>query len=113
MTADKSKLVFSTDGQKDHRKSGAKKSQPQKAVPNDGFVYVRYERKGRKGKGVCVIAGVPGDKAKLKELAFLVKAKCGTGGTVKDGTIEIQGDFRDTIKTVLEGQGYKVKFSGG
>lgn len=118
MTADKSKLVFSTDGQKDHRKSGAKKpprpsQKAQKAVPNDGFVYVRYERKGRKGKGVCVIAGVPGDKAKLKELAFLVKAKCGTGGTVKDGTIEIQGDFRDTIKTVLEGQGHKVKFSGG
>lgn len=109
----KSKLVFSTDGDQsqDHRKTKAK---PQKKPTlADGFAYVRYERKGRKGKGVCVIEGIGGDKAKLKELAFLVKAKCGTGGTVKDGTIEIQGDFRDKIKEVLEAEGHKVKFSGG
>lgn len=109
----KSKLVFSTDGEQsqDHRKSkAAKKNKPRL---EDGVAYVRYERKGRKGKGVCVIEGIGGDKAKLKELAFLVKAKCGTGGTVKDGTIEIQGDFRDKIKEVLEAEGHKVKFSGG
>lgn len=107
----KSKLVFSTDGNKDTRKT---KPQPQKKPAlADGFVYVRYERKGRKGKGVCVIEGVPGGKAELKDIAFLVKAQCGTGGTVKDGTIEIQGDFRDKIKAVLESQGFKVKFSGG
>lgn len=110
----KSKLVFSTDGTTDHRKTQPKaKAQQHKKVPTDGYVYVRYERKGRKGKGVCVIEGVPGDKAALKELAFLVKAKCGTGGTVKDGAIEIQGDFRDKIKDVLEAAGHKVKFSGG
>jgi predicted translation initiation factor SUI1 len=71
------------------------------------------ETAGRKGKGVTVVWELPLAEDELKELATLLKNKCGTGGTAKDGRIEIQGDHREKIAQELERLGYKVKRSGG
>ena len=71
------------------------------------------ETKGRRGKGVTTVSDLPLDEAGLLELATKLKDRCGTGGTVKDGVIEIQGDQRDRLAAVLEGMGYKVKRVGG
>lgn len=79
----------------------------------DGVVRISRETKGRKGKGVTLIRGVPLTEKDLKALAKKLKAKCGTGGTVKDGVIEIQGDQRDLLVTELSQQGYTVKRAGG
>jgi predicted translation initiation factor SUI1 len=76
-------------------------------------VKVGRETKGRRGKGVTTVFDVPFDEASLLELAATLKQKCGTGGTVKDGRIEIQGDQRERLVTVLEGLGFKVKRVGG
>lgn len=100
-------LVYSTD-------SGRIQQSKQKTVtPSDGFARVRRETKGRKGKGVIVISGLGLDNKALKELAKKLKKTCGTGGSVVDETIEVQGDKRDMIKQVLEKSGFKVKFTGG
>ena len=80
--------------------------------PNDSIVRIGRETKGRKGSGVCIITGVPLDEKDLKKLAKQLKQKCGTGGTVKSGTIEIQGDHRDILKQELVILGYTVKLSG-
>jgi translation initiation factor 1 len=74
---------------------------------------VGRETKGRRGKGVTTVSEVPLDEAGLLDLAAKLKQKCGTGGTVKDGRIEIQGDQRDRLITVLEAMGYRVKRVGG
>lgn len=74
---------------------------------------VGRETKGRKGKGVTVVTGINLDDAKLKELATSLKQKCGAGGTIKDGVIEIQGDHRDRLIEELQKKGYTVKRSGG
>jgi len=71
------------------------------------------ETKGRRGKGVTTVSDVPLDEAGLLELAATLKQRCGTGGTVKDGRIEIQGDQRERLATVLESMGYRVKRVGG
>ena len=80
---------------------------------NDGIVRVGRETKGRKGKGVTVITGVPLDQTGLKKLGKELKKLCGTGGTVKDGVIEIQGDHRETLVEALQRYGWQVKRSGG
>jgi translation initiation factor 1 len=80
---------------------------------NDGVVRVGRETKGRKGKGMSLISGVPLPPEELKKLAKELKQKCGTGGTVKDGVIEIQGDHRDTLIDLLKARGWTVKRSGG
>lgn len=79
----------------------------------DGVVRIRRETKGRKGKGVTTLTGILLAESELKALAKQLKAKCGTGGTVKDGVIEIQGDHRDTLKVELEKRGHQVKLAGG
>ena len=79
----------------------------------DGTVRVGRETKGRKGKGVTLIAGVPLDAAGLAALAKDLKQRCGTGGTVKDRVIEIQGDHRDRLVGELQSRGYRVKRAGG
>ena len=71
------------------------------------------ETKGRRGKGVTTVSDLPLDEAGLLELAAKLKDRCGTGGTVKGGVIEIQGDQRDRLVAVLEGLGYRVKRVGG
>jgi translation initiation factor 1 len=83
------------------------------AVPNDGTVRLRREAKGRGGGTVIVITGVPLTEPALKELAGVLKKRCGCGGTVKNGIIEIQGDHRDTLLLELQARGYRVKLAGG
>lgn len=78
-----------------------------------GIVRVSRETKGRKGKGVTLVTGIPLNEKELKAYAKLLKAKCGTGGTVKDGVVEIQGDQRDTLVALLEQKGWTVKKAGG
>jgi predicted translation initiation factor SUI1 len=78
-----------------------------------GTVRLGRETKGRRGKGVTTVSDLPLGELELLELAAMLKQKCGTGGTVKDGVIEIQGDQRDRLASVLEAMGYRVKRSGG
>lgn len=87
----------------------------QRAAPprGDGIVRVGRETKGRRGKGVTVITGLGLDGAGLSALAKQFKQRCGSGGTVKEGVIEIQGDHRDVLVQELEKQGYTVRRSGG
>ena len=80
---------------------------------NDGFVRLRREVKGRGGGTVIVISGIPLAAPELKELAGVLKKKCGCGGTIKDGVVEIQGDHRDTLAAELQARGFKVKLAGG
>ncbi len=80
---------------------------------SDGIVRVGRETKGRKGKGMTLISGVPLLPDELKKLAQELKKKCGTGGTLKDGVIEIQGDHRDALIELLKAKGWTVKRSGG
>ena len=75
----------------------------------DGVVQVRLETKGRKGKGVTVIRGVPLAADELIELGKQLKQRCGSGGTVKDGVIEVQGDHCAAVLEVLKQRGWKVK----
>ena len=86
-----------------------KSSQP----AGDGIVRIRRESKGRGGKTVTVVSGIPVDDAGLKMVAALLKKRCGTGGTVKEGIIEIQGDHRELLLAELAARGYKVKAAGG
>jgi translation initiation factor 1 len=82
-------------------------------LPRDGIVRVALERKGRKGSSVSIITGLTGSEEDLKTLATELKRRCGTGGTVKDGVIEIQGDHRDTLVEILKSKGYTTRRAGG
>lgn len=103
-----SNLVYSTE-------TGRVTAKPPQQQPpaGDGIVRIRREVSGRKGKGVAVITGLPLNEEALKALAKELKQLCGTGGAVKNGTIEIQGDQRDKLKAFLEQRGYTVKLAGG
>ncbi len=79
----------------------------------DGIVRVSRETKGRRGKAVTLVTGVPLGGSDLQDLARQLKQRCGTGGTLKDGVIEIQGDHRDTLVESLAALGYTVKRAGG
>ncbi len=83
------------------------------APKGDGIVRIQRQTKGRKGKGVTLITGVPLAGEELKKLAKTLKQKCGTGGTIKDGVIEIQGDHRDLLLLELQKFGWAVKKAGG
>jgi translation initiation factor 1 len=83
------------------------------APAGDGVVRVRRELKGRRGKAVTTIAGVPLDDDGLHDLASELKRRCGSGGSVKEGVIEIQGDHRDELVPLLEDRGFTVKRAGG
>ena len=86
----------------------------QQAIPEgDGIARVRRESKGRGGKTVTTVAGVPLAEAELKELASALKRRCGTGGALKDGIIEIQGDHVQLLLDELIKRGFKTKKSGG
>ena len=83
------------------------------ATVGDGIVRLHRETKGRGGKAVTVIKGIPLGGAELKALAKALKQKCGVGGALKGGLIEIQGDQREVLKAELEKQGFTVKIAGG
>ena len=76
-------------------------------------VVVARETKGRKGKGVTVVRGLGGTADEIARLGKELKKRCGSGGTVKDGVIEIQGEHRDTLVAELSRRGFAVKRSGG
>jgi translation initiation factor 1 len=115
------RTVFSTDPEDDQGKgspgapvaAGANPAGPIATRQKNQPVIVGIERKGRGGKTVSVVAGVMSHDAGKQALLKLLKTKLGTGGTLKDDTIEIQGDHRDQIVEILTGLGYKAKKSGG
>ena len=85
-----------------------------KAVPEgDGIARVRRETKGRKGKTVTTVTGVPLPENDLRDLAKDLKRRCGSGGAYKDGVIEVQGDHCDVVVAELEERGFTVKRAGG
>lgn len=104
-----SRLVYSTA-------SGRIKQDPKPSTVredvSDGIIRLHRETKGRKGKGVTVVRGFNLPSEELKSLAKQLKQHCGTGGTVKDQQVEIQGDHRTSLKLFLEGKGFQVKLSG-
>ena len=84
-----------------------------KAIPQgDGIVRIRFETKGRKGRGVTLATGILLDADSLEALAKRLKQALGTGGTVKDGVIEIQGDHREALLAALQAQGHAVRPAG-
>lgn len=103
-----SRLVYSTEtGRIDEPKVVVQRPK------GDGIVRIQKQTSGRKGKGVCLISGIDADDATLASLAAELKKKCGCGGAVKEGIIEIQGDKRELLKSLLEAKGMKVKLAGG
>ncbi|MDN2658823.1 translation initiation factor Sui1 [Neptunomonas sp. CHC150] len=116
-----SRLVYSTEGgdtcsscrQPKRECQCQDLADDQRLASLDGIVRIRRETSGRKGKGVTTITGVPVAEAQLKKLTKQLKQQCGTGGSLKDGVIEIQGDHREKIKGLLETQGFTVKLAGG
>ena len=109
-------LVYSTDPAVQKKLNGKEKSRATahgKNEPVDGIIRIHRETKGRGGKGVSIITGLVLNEKAIHDLAKQLKQHCGTGGTVKDGTIEIQGDQRDKIKIWLEKHGHTVKIAGG
>lgn len=90
---------------------GAQSERP--GMPRDGIVRIARDRKGRGGKTVTIITGLPEDSATLANVAQTLKRFCGTGGSVKDGVVEIQGDHRERLHAKLVEMGYKVKIAGG
>jgi len=85
---------------------------PDSATPG-AVVRVERQTKGRRGRGVTAVTGLPLSQPDLARLAKELKRRCGSGGTVKDGVIEVQGDHRDTLVAELERRGYTVKRAGG
>ena len=118
-TIKNTRLVYSTDPDVEVEPRRGKKKKPPRSgksgpkLPNDGVIRVFLERKGRKGKSVTALRGLPGDAAFRKKLLKQIKSQLGTGGALKDGVIEIQGDHRDRVVAILEKSGYKAKKAGG
>jgi len=96
-----------------HPKKQCMCSQSSSLPAGDGPIRVSRQTKGRKGAGVSIVTGIPLAEAEMKKLAKTLKKKCGSGGTVKNGTIEIQGDHRQTLVDTLHALGYKAKLAGG
>jgi translation initiation factor 1 len=104
------KVVWSSDDG-DLRKARDPKAKARLA--GGGRVKVRRETSGRRGKAVTTVSGVPLRDDGLRELAGRLKKRCGVGGSVKEGVIELQGDHRDVVVEVLRADGYDVVLAGG
>lgn len=100
-------LVYSTE------QGRIKPEDNQPSIVGDGRVRVRLEKKGRGGKAVTTVTGIPLKEAELKALGKKLKKKAGVGGAVKEGVIEIQGDQVEKIIESLRAEGYDAKRSGG
>ena len=101
----------SSDG--DLRKKEQTTSHAKSLPPQQQTVYLHRESSGRAGKAVTLVKKLTLSEDDLKALAKKLKQECGTGGTVKEGVIEIQGEHREKIADVLQKLGYKVKIAGG
>jgi translation initiation factor 1 len=119
---DNSRLVYSTETGKicpscqkpvSECTCRKKKSRSQTNIKYDGIIRIRREVKGRKGKTVTTVSAFQFADDELKSLAAQLKRKCGTGGSVKEGIIIIQGDHRDALLSELKKQGYTAKLAGG
>ncbi len=108
--ANNSRLVYSSDR---GRVTPEKKNASTPAPKGDSIARVRREKKGRGGKTVTTISDLGLAMTQLKELASELKRQCGTGGSVKEGIIEIQGDNADKVVEALEARGYRAKRAGG
>lgn len=114
-----SRLVYSTESGRLCPECGQAvaacncKTLSQQGPLGDGNVKIRRETKGRKGKGVSIVSGLPLDQEELKKLAKELKQKLSSGGNIKDDEIEFQGDQRARLKALLEERGYTVKLAGG
>ena len=97
----------------DLRKRETKTTPVKSMSPQQQTAYLHRDSKGRGGKAVTLVKNLVLTEADLKSLAKTLKAVCGSGGTVKDGVIEIQGEHREKIAEFLAKQGYKVKIAGG
>jgi len=113
MAEEKSKLVYSTEKAVPRKEKPAEKAQNEEVRPVLQKVTVRLDRKARGGKSVTVIEGLSMAQKDMDALLKQLKAGLGTGGTVKDGALEIQGDHRDALMASLEKMGYRPKRSGG
>lgn len=113
MPDEKSKLVYSTDRAIPRKEKPYEKVLQTGEHPTSQKVTVRLDRKGRSGKSVTLIEGLRVQQKDRETLLKLLKARLGTGGTVKDTSLEIQGDHRDALMAVLEKMGYMPKRSGG
>lgn len=103
-------FVFSTN---DNFEPGENDSEKGTPAPADQCLEAHFSNKGRGGKTVTVVKGFVGDEEDLSKLGKMLKKKCGVGGSVKDGEIIIQGDFREKIMQLLKDEGYTVKRVGG
>lgn len=104
-------VVFSTNPEFQYSKDEA--AEEETLAPSRQKLYVTLDKKQRKGKSVTLVTGFTGKEADLKELGKKLKSRLGVGGSVKEGEILIQGDFRDKVMDLLKADGYPVKRSGG
>ncbi len=107
------RIVYSTDPQPSRREAGPATPQPASPPPREQTARIWRERKGRAGKTVTVVGGLQLTGPEQAALAKQLKALCGSGGTVKEGNIEIQGDHRERIAAELKKLGYQTKLVGG
>jgi translation initiation factor 1 len=112
MVKEKHRTVWSSK-EGDLRKQGQKSAPTKSLPPHQQTAYLHRESKGRGGKTVTLVKNLILSNADLKSLAKRLKQACGSGGTVKDSVIEIQGEHREKIAITLEKMGYKVKIVGG
>lgn len=111
MSRDKNRTVWSSD-QGDLRKERTSAPPARSLPPEQQMVYLHRDSKGRGGKSVTLVKQLLLSEGEMKKLATMLKQACGTGGTVKDGVIEIQGEHREKIAGVLRKMGYRVKIAG-
>ena len=104
-------MVYSTDP--DFQFETGEEIEHHTLPPGEQKLYVSLDRKGRKGKRVTLVTGFVGSPEELRELGKELKKKCGVGGSVKEGGIILQGDFRERVISLLIEKGYQVKRSGG
>jgi translation initiation factor 1 len=112
MTKNESRTVWTSE-QGDLRKQQVASHDVQSLPPSQQTVYLHRDSKGRGGKTVTVIKKLVLSENEMKDLSKKLKQVCGSGGTIKDDTIEIQGEHRQKVAQALLEMGYKVKIAGG